>query len=136
MRKNTYIGIAVVVLIFGIIVIPKIYTRIANDDISRGGRMHQAGGTKIEEAPDGLLYINQNGKDRKVPSFEFIDQNQDTITNAAYEGKVYLVEFFFTRCPNICIPMTHNLQMIAQEFEDRDDFGITVKTNFKPWSEA
>lgn len=124
MRKNTYIGIAAIVLIFGIIVIPKIYKRIVNDDVSRGGRMHQAGGEEIEVAPDGLAYINQNGVDRKVPQFSLVNQNNDTITNAYYKGKVYLVEFFFTRCTDICIPMNHNLQAIAKQFEDREDFGI------------
>lgn len=124
MKKNTYIGIAAIVLIFGIIVIPKIYQRIANDDVSRGGRMHKMGGEAIEEAPDGLVYINQNGVDRKVPAFKFVNQNNDTITNADYKGKVYLVEFFFTRCTDICIPMSHNLQAIAKQFEGRDDFGI------------
>ncbi|WP_405211034.1 SCO family protein [Dokdonia sp. Asnod2-E02] len=124
MRKNTYIGIAAIVLIFGIIVIPKIYKRLANDDVSRGGRMHQQGGVPIEEAPDGLVYITQNGVDRKVPPFKFVNQDNDTISNADYKGKVYLVEFFFTRCTDICIPMSHNLQAIAKKFEGRDDFGI------------
>lgn len=124
MRKNTYIGIAAIVLIFGIIVIPKIYKRIANDDVSRGGRMHQEGAKEIEETPDGLAYINQNGIDRKVPQFSFVNQNKDTITNLDYKGKVYLVEFFFTRCTDICIPMNHNLQAIAKQFENREDFGI------------
>jgi len=124
MRKNTYIGIAAIVLIFGIIVIPKIYKRIANDDVSRGGRMHKAGGEIIKEDPDDLVYINQNGIDRKVPDFEFVNQNNDTISNIDYKGKVYLVEFFFSRCTDICIPMSHNLQAIAKQFEGRDDFGI------------
>jgi len=124
MKKNTYIGIAAIVLIFGIIVIPKIYRRIANDDITRGGRMHKAGGELIEDEPGELVYINQSGVDRKVPAFEFVDQNNDTIANKDYKGKVYLVEFFFTRCTDICIPMSHNLQTIAKQFEGRDDFGI------------
>lgn len=124
MRKNTYIGIAAIVLIFGIIVIPKIYRRIANDDITRGGRMHKAGGEIIKDGPEDLMYINQNGVDRKVPAFEFVNQDMDTISNSDYKGKVYLVEFFFTRCTDICIPMNHNLQAIAKQFEERDDFGI------------
>ncbi|TVZ52223.1 SCO family protein [Dokdonia sp. Hel_I_53] len=124
MRKNTYIGIAAIVLIFGIIVLPKIYQRIINDDISRGGRMHQEGGELINNAPDGLVYINQNGIDRKVPDFEFLNQDRDTISNLDYKGKVYLVEFFFTRCTDICIPMSHNLKSISKKFEGRNDFGI------------
>ena len=124
MRKNTYIGIAFVVLIFGIIFVPKIFRRLTNDDVTRGGRMHAVGGVDEASEDHGLVYINQNGKDRKVPSFSFVNQDNDTITNANYRGKVYLVDFFFTRCPNICIPMTHNMQLIAEQFADREDFGI------------
>lgn len=124
MRKNTYIGIAFVVLIFGIIFIPKIFRRITNDDVTRGGRMHTVGGTNEKSEDNDLVYINQNGKDRKVPPFTFVNQDNDTISNTYYRGKVYLVDFIFTRCPNICIPMSHNMQLIAQEFKDRDDFGI------------
>lgn len=124
MRNTKYIGIAVIVFIFGIIFIPRIYKRLAADDVTRGGRMHKVGGEFQKEAPRGLVYINANGTDRKVPAFSFVDQNMDTITNKTYYGKVFLVEFFFTRCTDICIPMSHNLQLIAKQFEDNNDFGI------------
>lgn len=123
MRKNTYIGIAFIVLIFGIIFIPKIFRRFANDDVVRGGRMHAVGGTQ-ETNEDELLYITINKKDRKVPEFEFVDQNNDTISDKDYRGKVFLVEFFFTRCTDICIPMNHNLQAIAKMYEENPNFGI------------
>ena len=124
MRNNTYIGIAFIVLIFGIIFIPKIFRRLSNGDVTRGGRMHAVGGIDSEIEDHGLVYISQNGKDRKVPAFSFLNQDNDTITNVDYRGKVYLVDFIFTRCPNICIPMSHNMQLIAEEFKDRTDFGI------------
>jgi protein SCO1/2 len=123
-NNNKYIGIAVIVLIFGIIVIPKIYKRLAGDDVARGGRMHKVGGELEKEDPNDLVYINIGGVDRKVPAFSFVDQYADTITNKSYYGKVFLVEFFFTRCTDICIPMSHNLQVIAKEFEGNDNFGI------------
>lgn len=123
MRKNTYIGIAFIVLVFGIIVIPKIFKRLANDDVTRGGRMHVVQG-KAENNPNELAYVMNNGKERKVPPFTFINQDKDTITNTTFKGKVYLVEFFFTRCPGICIPMNQNLIHIAEQFKDEDKFGI------------
>lgn len=123
MRKNTYIGIAFIVLIFGIIFIPKIFKRYANDDVVRGGRMHAVGEAE-ESSEDELLYITVNKKDRRVPEFEFVNQNKDTISDKDYRGKVFLVEFFFTRCTDICIPMSHNLQAIAKMFEDKPNFGI------------
>ena len=124
MRNNTYIGIAFIVLIFGIIFVPKIFRRLSNNDVSRGGRMHVVGGVVDAQDADDLVYITINGKDRKVPSFAFLNQDNDTISNANYRGKVYLVEFFFSRCTDICVPMNHNLQAIAKRFEDNPNFGI------------
>ncbi len=124
MRKNTYIGIAFIVLIFGIIFIPKIFRRLSNNDVTRGGRMHAIGGVEDAQEAGELVYITLNGEDRKVPPFAFANQDNDTISNTDYRGKVYLVEFFFTRCTDICIPMNHNLQTIAKQFEDNPNFGI------------
>ncbi len=123
MRKNTYIGIAFIVLVFGIIFIPKIFRRLVNDDVTRGGRMHIIEGV-AEENPDELDYIKIGDTDKRIPPFKFIDQHNDTITNATYRGKVYLVEFFFTKCPGICIPMNQNLIYIAEQFKDEERFGI------------
>lgn len=123
-RKKTYIGIAVIVLIFGIITIPKIFERIKNDDVVKNDRLNVANLEKEEAAKGELSYIKINGKDRRVPDFKLINQNSDTITDKDYRGKVFLVEFFFTRCPDICIPMSKNLLEIQEEFKDSDKFGI------------
>lgn len=123
-KKKTYIGTAIIVLIFGIIVIPKIFERIYNDDVVSGDRLNVVSGIP-EETPGGeLSYITIEGKDRKVPPFEFVNQEGDTITQNYYKGKVFVVEFFFTRCPNICIPMSKNLVKIQDEFKGDDNFGI------------
>ena len=122
-RKKTYIGIAVIVLIFGFIVIPKIIDRVMRGDVVENDRMNVAT-LDTEEDTGELSYININGKDRKVPHFEFLNQNGDTITEETYKGKVFLVEFFFTRCPTICIPMNKNLVLIQNTFKDNANFGI------------
>ncbi|WP_073098791.1 SCO family protein [Leeuwenhoekiella marinoflava] len=122
-KKKTYIGIAVIVLIFGIIVIPKIIDRFMNDEVVQNDRLNVANLDTVEDEGK-LSYININGKDRKVPHFEFVNQDGDTITENSYKGKVFLVEFFFTRCPTICIPMNKNLVLIQNKFEDNPDFGI------------
>ena len=48
--------------------------------------------------------------------------------NADFEGKVYLVEFFFSTCPTICPKMNRNLVDIQNTFPDRPDFGIASFT--------
>ncbi len=56
--------------------------------------------------------------------------NQDSllIGNEDLKGKVYLAEFFFTRCPTICPIMNKNMKILDDRFGDRADFGITSFT--------
>ena len=55
-----------------------------------------------------------------VSDFELINQNGDTITNKDYENKIYVVDFFFTRCGSICPIMTNNMKKIQDEFLEND----------------
>ena len=125
MKKTnySYIGITFSILVFGIIFIPKIIDRISNDDISR----HESRSNQQKEQgskTSDLVFITSNGENRKVPNFSFVDQHGKTITNKDYEGKVYVIEFFFTSCPTICPRMNKNLIHIQNEFIDFEDFGV------------
>ncbi|ROH95744.1 SCO family protein [Chryseobacterium daecheongense] len=59
----------------------------------------------------------------KVPDFELTDQNNKKITNKDMLGKVYLVEFFYSRCPTICPVMNSNMRAI-EDAVNSPDFGI------------
>lgn len=59
----------------------------------------------------------------KAPEFELTDQNNKKITNKDMLGKVYVVEFFYARCPTICPVMNSNLKFVDQEIKSKD-FGI------------
>lgn len=59
----------------------------------------------------------------EVPDFKLTDQNNKTITNKDMEGKVYLVEFFFSSCPTICPVMNTNMRYIEDQISD-SHFGI------------
>ncbi|GHC42099.1 SCO family protein [Ulvibacter litoralis] len=125
MKKNTYIGISFIVLVFGIIFIPKILNRLENGSVVDADRMsnneHNFEATEaIDKAK--LLTISE------VPPFKFVNQNNDTITNADYAGKVYVVEFFFSTCQSICPIMNTNMIKVQDAFKDTDDFGIASFT--------
>lgn len=122
--KQTYIGIAIIVLVFGIFAIPKIIDRIKTGDVVENDRLNVVNLDTKETDEGELSYIQINGKDRRVPPFEFVNQNGDTISDTSYRGKVFLVEFFFTRCTDICIPMSKNLLEIQEKYKDNDRFGI------------
>jgi len=59
----------------------------------------------------------------EVPEFSLMDQNHQKISNQSMQGKVYLVEFFYSRCPTICPVMNRNMKFI-QDHVNSPDFGI------------
>ena len=124
MKNYSYIGVSLVILVFGIIFIPRIIDRINNDEVVSSERLNQKRKKNTEDSGKPLSYIEINGEKKKAPEFSFINQDGDTITNEDYKGKVYLVEFFFTTCPTICPVMNRNLVDIQNEFKKEDNFGI------------
>jgi protein SCO1/2 len=119
----SYVGIALIILVFGIIFIPRIVDRITSGDVTREESRSRKVGTQISDE-NKLAFLNINGEPKKVPDFSFTDQNGNTITNNDYLGKVYLVEFFFTTCPTICPIMNSNLVKIQKNFDGIENFGV------------
>lgn len=133
MSKKTnysYIGVAFIILVFGIIFIPKVIDRITNDDTVRNDSRSKQISTQDsrKKINSDLMFLNINGEPKKVPEFSFTDQNGKTITDKDYLGKVYVVEFFFTTCPTICPRMNRNLVEIQEEFKDFQNFGVASFT--------
>ena len=118
MKNKSYIGISFIILIFGIIFIPKIIERIKKDDIVRNDRMSLSNEIKKEEAKSSLVIMG------KAPNFKLTDQNNQTITEADYKGKVYVLEFFFSTCPSICPIMNKNMATLQEAFGSNPNFGI------------
>lgn len=116
MKKNySYIWISLIVLIFGIYFVPKIVNRFKSASVVESDRLNVA-------HRNDLLDVG------KAPAFSFTNQNSEIISNKNYEGKVYLVEFFFTSCPTICPVMNENMVKIQNEFQKEDRFGIVSIT--------
>ncbi|MGM0932077.1 MAG: SCO family protein [Bacteroidota bacterium] len=124
MKNYSYIGISLIILIFGIIFIPKIVDRISTDSVVESDRLNVKGTERKSAPAEELAYMEIDGERKKAPEFELIDQNGDTITNEDYLGKVYVAEFFFTTCPTICPIMNSNLVEIQNEINNEEDFGI------------
>ena len=130
MNKKTnysYIGIAFIILVFGIIFIPRIVDRISNEDIIRNESRSDFADDKNPRVSN-LEFIKINDVPKKVPAFSFINQHGKIITNKDYEGKVYVIEFFFTTCPTICPRMNANLIQVQNTFKDFEDFGVASFT--------
>ncbi len=117
-NKYTYVWVSLIILIFGIIFIPRIIDRIKSGAIVENDRMN------VKDNSGDLAFVTLSGKKRRVPAFEFINQDSLVVTNKDYEGKVFIAEFFFTTCPSICPVMNTNLVAIQNEFSESGNFGI------------
>lgn len=122
MKNKSYIGISLIILVFGIIFIPKIVERIKNGTVVQGDRIDAVSNHKNKEVETGLVKIGP------APKFELTNQDGKIISNKNYDGKVYVVEFFFSTCPTICPIMNKNMVTIQNEFFGNPNFGIASIT--------
>lgn len=65
--------------------------------------------------------IKHKKKDHKIADFKLINQNGQVITQKDYQGKIYVADFFFTRCQSICIPMAYNMGELQAFYKNDDD---------------
>ena len=101
MKNKSYIGISFIVLIFGIWAVPKIIAKFQKSDL-------------VEIGP--------------VPAFKLTNQENKSISDKDYLGKVYVVEFFFSTCPTICPKMNESMLQLQEEFYGNPNFGIASIT--------
>ena len=118
-RNLKYIGLLFIIILFGIFSIPKIYERVVNSDIRDSNRLNNN---------ERLSYLTISDEKRKAPDFILTNQDSILISNEDLIGKVYVLEFFFTRCPDICIEMNRNMKLLDEKFGESDEFGIVSIT--------
>ena len=52
-----------------------------------------------------------------VTNFSFTDQTGKTITQNDFDGKIYVANFFFATCPDVCPKMNRNLHLVYEKFK-------------------
>jgi len=57
----------------------------------------------------------------KIANFTLLNQEGKTITQNDYKDKIYVADFFFTRCTTICPIMSTNMAELQQAFINNDD---------------
>ena len=56
-----------------------------------------------------------------IPAFSFTDQLGNNVSNKTTAGKIYVANFFFASCKNICPAMMDNLNKVQQAFKKNKD---------------
>lgn len=119
-KGKSYIGITFVILLFGIWAVPKIIDRLQGDSVVDGERLDIVSGKGISK--NELVTIGPS------PKFTLTNQNGNQISNTDYNGKVYVLEFFFVSCPTICPVMNQNMKVLEKAFFGNPNFGIASIT--------
>jgi protein SCO1 len=64
----------------------------------------------------------------EIKPFSFTSQDGKQITEQNVQGKVYVVEYFFTTCTGICPILNGNMKTIYEKYKDEPDFMILSHT--------
>ena len=71
-----------------------------------------------ELVEEDIRYIK---KYHKINDFLLTNQNGELISQEFYQNKIYIADFFFTTCPDICPIMTENMGYLQNELKDQVD---------------
>ena len=63
-----------------------------------------------------------------VQPFRFTNQDGKPVTEQDLSGKVYVTEYFFTTCPNICPMLNNNMKKVYEQFKSTEGFVIVSHT--------
>ncbi len=65
--------------------------------------------------------VKHKRSNHKISDFTLINQNGDIITQDNYQDKIYIADFFFTRCQTICPIMTINMSELQSHYINDPD---------------
>ena len=71
-----------------------------------------------ELVEEDLRYVK---KYHRISDFSLFNQNGDSISHDNYKNKIYVADFFFTTCPDICPIMTGNMLYLQEKLKNIDD---------------
>jgi protein SCO1 len=69
-------------------------------------------------APDGWM-----------SEFELTERSGKTVTSDDLKGKPYVVSFFFTTCPSICVQQNQKVQELQSAFEGKDVRFVSISVD-------
>ena len=81
-----------------------------------------------ELVEEDLRYVK---KYHRISDFSLLNQNGNSVTQEDYKNKIYVADFFFTTCPDICPIMTGNMLYLQENLKDTNvmlaSFSVTPK---------
>jgi protein SCO1/2 len=87
----------------------------------------------MKSVPKRLTYYGNPG--HTVSSFSFLNQDGKIITDKDLNGKMYVVEYFFTTCKGICPKLNENMSKVYTQFRGQQDIAFLSHT-VDPWTDT
>jgi len=113
-RKRDFITIRFI-LIFSTIAITLFYTILKPIETLP---IYQPAEVNEKLVDSSIVHIS---KYHKISNFNLINQNGEKITHEFYNDKIYIADFFFTTCQDICPIMTKNMYKLQEELKNESD---------------
>lgn len=105
----------VVLLVLSIIIISIIYSILKPQEVLPVFQPAEVNA----ELVDSTLHYKK--KYHTISDFSLTNQNGNTITEADYDDKIYIADFFFTTCQTICPIMTDHMVSLQNNLRDEAD---------------
>ena len=80
----------------------------------------------IEKIVSGKTIVDTLYK--KIPPFQFVNQDSLTVTNRDFDGRIYVADFFFTSCPDICPIIQRNMLKVYQKYRNNQQVKLLSYT--------
>lgn len=65
--------------------------------------------------------VKNISRDHRISEFHLVNQNGDSISKMDFRGKIYIADFFFTRCQTICPIMAINMAELQEHFKTDEE---------------
>ncbi|QCR21026.1 SCO family protein [Pontibacter sp. SGAir0037] len=79
---------------------------------------------------EGEVLFDEKGDTlfHQVPGFAFTSQQGERVTQQDLENKIYVTNFFFASCPDVCKKMSSQLSRVQEAFADNPSVNIVSLT--------
>ncbi len=120
-RKRDFISIGLI-LVFSTATISLFYTILKPIETLP---IYQPAEVNEKLVDSSIIHVS---KYHKISDFILTNQNGKEITQADYKDKIYVADFFFTTCQDICPVMTKNMFELQEELKNDNEILLLSHT--------
>ena len=120
-RKRDFISIGLI-LVFSTATISLFYTILKPIETLP---IYQPAEVNEKLVDSSIIHVS---KYHKISDFILTNQNGKEITQADYKDKIYVADFFFTTCQDICPVMTKNMYELQEELKNDNEILLLSHT--------